>query len=112
MLSFHWKSAYLEPEDLSKTTPRPRHGLGNQNVDFFPKHVDFSLEKCVFGTTTGVLHYALRREFAVFAKQIDFSLEKFVNERGGRAAPCMGSVPVAGMIASEARRPKAGRARQ
>ena len=52
-------------------------------------------------------YYVLRREWAVFAKKVDFSLEKCVNERGGRAARCMGSVPVADLLASEARQPPA-----
>ena len=87
-----------------QTTPRARQDRPLKKYQFFIKNVDFSLEKCVFGTTTGVLHYVLRRELAVLEKKIDVSLEKCVNERGGRAARCMGSVPVAEMLASEARR--------
>ena len=47
-------------------------------------------------------YYVLRREFAVFAKKVDFSLEICVKSRGGRAARCMGTPPVAEMLASEA----------
>ena len=71
---------------------------------FFIKNVDFSLEKCRFGAHRGVLHYVLKRELALPRKNVDFELEICVKERGGRAARCMGSVPVAEMLASEARR--------
>ena len=70
---------------------------------FFIKNVDFSLEKCRFGAKRGVLHYVLKRELALPRKNVDFELEICVKERGGRAARCMGSVPVAEMLASEAR---------
>ena len=33
----------------------------NQQCCFLITNVDFSLEKCRFGTTKGVLHYVLRR---------------------------------------------------
>ena len=66
------------------------------------------MEKCRFGATKGVLHYVLKRELALPRKNVDFELEKCVNERGGRAARCMGSVPVAEMLASETPRPPAG----
>ena len=62
------------------------------------------MEKCVFGTNKGVLHYVLKRELALPRKNVDFELEICVKERGGRAARCMGSVPVADLLASEARR--------
>ena len=62
------------------------------------------MEKCVFGTKNGVLHYVLKRELAAPRKNLDFEWEICVKEHGGRAARCMGSVPVAEMIASEARR--------
>ena len=51
-----------------------------------------------------ILRYVLKRELALPRKKVDFELEKCANERGGRAAPCMGSVPVAEVIASEAPR--------
>ena len=38
----------------------------------------------------------------IFAKQYNFELEICVKARGGRTARCMGDVPVAEMIASEA----------
>ena len=71
---------------------------------FFIKNVDFSLEKCRFGAHRGVLHYVLKREWALPRKNGNFELGICVKERGGRAARCMGSVPVAEMLASEARR--------
>ena len=74
---------------------------------FFIKNVDFSLEKCRFGAHRGVLHYVLKRELALPRKNVDFELEICVKERGGRAARCMGSVPVAEMLASEARERRA-----
>ena len=65
--------------------------------------------KSVFGTTKGVLHYVLKRELALPRKIVHLELEICVKERGGRAPRCMGSVPVAEMLASEARHaPHAG----
>ena len=58
----------------------------------------------MFGANRGVLAYVLNREWALQRKQCDFELEICVIERGGRAARCMGSVPVADLLASEARR--------
>ena len=84
----------------------------NQQSCFFIKNVDFSSGKIRFGANRGVLHYVLKRDLAVLQKQVGFSLEKCVFERGRRAACCMGSVPVAEMIASEARQPHPGGARQ
>ena len=40
----------------------------------------------------------------MLAKQINFQLEICVKARGGRAPRCMGTPPVAEMLASEARR--------
>ena len=71
---------------------------------FCIKNIDFSLEKCRFGATKGVVHYVLRRERAIFKKNDNFELEICVKPRGGRAARCMGTPPVAEMLASEARR--------
>ena len=88
------KSLYENENSMKKETHKCR---------CFIKNVDFSLEKCRFGTNKGVLHYVLKRELALPTKKFDFELEKCVNERGGRAARCMGSVPVAEMLASEAR---------
>ena len=76
----------------------------NQKSCFLIKNIDFSLEKCRFGAKKGLLHYVLRRDLVIFAKNDNFELEICVKERGGRAARCMGSVPVAEIIASEARR--------
>ena len=77
----------------------------NQKTCFCIKNVDFSLEKCRFGAHRGVLHYVLRRKIEVLRKHVNFELEICINERGGRAARCMGSVVVAEIVASEARRP-------
>ena len=74
----------------------------NQKSCFCIKNVDFSLEKCRFGAKKGVSHYVLRRDFVIFAKNDNFELEICVKARGGRAARCMGSVPVADLLASEA----------
>ena len=73
-------------------------------VHFCHKNVYFSFEKCRFGATKGVLHYVLRREMMIFQKHVNFELEICVKSRGGRAARCMGTPPVAEMLASEARR--------
>ena len=61
----------------------------------------------MFGANRGVLAYVLKREWALQRKKCDFELEICVIERGGRAARCMGSVLVAHLPASEARRPPA-----
>ena len=90
------------PPDHPKTTPRPPI----EKVPIFIKNVDFSLEKCRFGAHRGILHYVLRRKRAMLIKNVNFELEICVKERGGRAPRCMGSVPVAEMLASEARRPR------
>ena len=71
---------------------------------FFIKNVDFSLEKCRFGTKKGVSHYVLRRKRVIFQKNDNFELEICAKPHGGRAARCMGTPPVAEMLASEARR--------
>ena len=76
----------------------------NQQSCFFIKNIEFSLEKCRFGATKGVLHYVLRRDWVIFAKNDNFELEICVKARGGRTARCMGDVPVAEMLASETRR--------
>ena len=75
------------------------------------KNVDCSLEKCGIGGHKGVSHYVLRRDLVMFANKCHFELEICVKARGGRAARCMGSVPVAHVLASEARRtfPRGGR---
>ena len=70
------------------------------------------MEKCRFGANRRVLHYVLKRERAVLEKKVGFSLEICVIERGGRAARCMGSVLVAHLLASEARRSPATVGRQ
>ena len=69
----------------------------------FIKNVVFSLEKYRFGAPREVLHYVLNQELGLPRKNIDFHLETRAKERGGRAARCMGSVPVAVMLASETR---------
>ena len=89
-----------------QTTPRPRQDRPLKKYRLFIKNVSFSLEKCRFGAHRGVLHYVLNREWALPRKNGNFELEICVKERGGRAARCMGSVPVAEMLASEARQPR------
>ncbi len=84
-------------QDQAKITPRPSIGF----FCFLFQHIDFSVEKCEFGTNTRVSHYVLKRELALPRKTYDFELDIFVKERGGRAGRCMGSVPVAEMLASE-----------
>ena len=58
----------------------------NQQSCFLIKHIDFSLEKCRFGATKGVLHYVLRRDFVIFAKSDNFELEICVKPKKGRTA--------------------------
>ena len=60
--------------------------------------------KCRFGADRGVSHYVLKREMVILTNHDHFELEKCVKERGGRAARCIGSVPVAEMLASVAPR--------
>ena len=61
------------------------HGL-IINISFVIKHVDFSLEKCRFGATKGVLHYVLRRKRVILRKNINFDLEICVKAKKGRTA--------------------------
>ena len=70
---------------------------------FLSKNV-FSSDKCMFGATKGVLHY-VRRETMFFANKYNFELEICVKARGGRTARCIGEVPVADLLAGEARHP-------
>ena len=58
----------------------------NQKSCFFIKNVDFSLEKCRFEATKGVLHYVLRRDLVIFAKSNNFELEICVKAKKGRTA--------------------------
>ena len=58
----------------------------NQQCCCFSKNINFSLEKCRFGATKGVLHYVLRRDLVIFAKNDHFELEICVKARGGRTA--------------------------
>ena len=58
----------------------------NQKSCFLTKNIDFSLEKCRFGATQGVLHYVLRRDFVIFAKNDNFELEICVKAKKGRTA--------------------------
>ena len=58
----------------------------NQKSCFFIKNVDFSLEKCRFEATKGVLHYVLRRDLVIFAKNVNFELEICVKAKKGRTA--------------------------
>ena len=100
MLVFHWKSVYLEPTEAPNVDKATIILILDR---FWIQNLGFSLEKCIFGAHRGVLHYVLRRELALFGKNANFSLEICVKARGGRAARCMGSVPVADLLASEAR---------
>ena len=76
-----------------------------KKVVFHQTYIYFSLDKFRFGATKGVLHYVLRQVIGIFAKKYNFGLEICVKARGGRTARCMGDVPVAEMLASEARQP-------
>ena len=58
----------------------------NQQSCFFIKNIEFSLEKCRFGATKGVLHYVLRRDWVIFAKNDNFELEICVKTKKGRTA--------------------------
>ena len=58
----------------------------NQKSCVFIKDVGFSLEKCRFGATKGVLHYVLRRDLVIFAKRDHFELEICVKAEKGRTA--------------------------
>ena len=91
------------PQDRPKTTQRPRQDRPLKKYRCFIKNIDFSLEKCRFGAKKSVSHYVLRRDFVMFQKSINFELEICVKSRGGRSARCMGTPPVAEMLASEAR---------
>ena len=53
---------------------------------FFIKNVDFSLEKCRFAATKGVLHYVLRRKRVILRTNDNFESEKCLKARGGRTA--------------------------
>ena len=99
-----WERSWPAPR-RHQTTPRPRQDRPLKKYRLFIKNVGFSLEKCRFGAHRGVLHYVLKREWALPRKNGNFELEICVKERGGRAARCMGSVVVAEIVASEARRP-------
>ena len=58
----------------------------NPKKSFCIKNIDFSLEKCRFGATKGVLHYVLRRDLVIFAKNDHFELEICVKAKKGRTA--------------------------
>ena len=109
---YHRRWTPRSPQDHAKITPRPRQDRPLKKWRFFTRNVSFSLEKCRFGANRRSWHYVLKRERGVFENKIDFPLEICVIERGGRAARCMGSVPVADLLASEARHARtSGRAR-
>ena len=72
-------------------------------VVFSSTKLIFSLEKCRFRATKGVLRYVFRRDLVILATNDNFELEICVKAGGGRTARCMGDVPVAEMLASEAR---------
>ena len=100
------------PPDHPKTKTRPRQDRPLKKYRFLIRNVGFSLEKCRFGANRRSWHYVLKRERADFEKKVDFPLEICVIERGGRAARCMGSVRVAHLLASEARRSPASGPRE
>ena len=58
----------------------------NQKSCVFITNIDFSLEKCRFGTKKGLLHYVLRRDLVIFAKSDHFELEICVKAKKGRTA--------------------------
>ena len=58
----------------------------NQKNCCLIQNVGFSLEKCRFGATKGVLHYVLRRKIVILRKNDNFELEICVKARGGRTA--------------------------
>ena len=92
-------------QDHSKITPRPPQDHPSEKCCFFIKNDDFSLEKCRFGAQKVILHYVLKRKLSFLEKKSEKVLEKCVIQRRGRAAPLVGSVPVAHLLASEARQP-------
>ena len=61
-------------------------GRYSKKTLIFIKNVDFSLEKCVFGVTRGVLHYVLRRKRVMLRKIANFELEICVKVEKGRTA--------------------------
>ena len=82
-----------------QTAPTPRQDRPLKKYRFLIKNVGFSLEKCLFGAHRGVLHYILRRKRVMLANNGNFELEICVKARGGRAAPVVGDVSVAQMVA-------------
>ena len=58
----------------------------NQKSCFCIKNVDFSLEKCRFGTKKSVSHYVLRRKRVILRKNTNFELEICVKTKKGRTA--------------------------
>ena len=76
----------VPPQHDAKITPRPRQDRPLKKYRFFIKNVDFSLEKCRFGATKGVLHYVLRRKRVILAKNVNFELEICVKAEKGRTA--------------------------
>ena len=94
------------PQDRPKTTQRPRQDRPLKKYRCFIKHIDFSLEKCKFGTKKSVSHYVLRRKRVILRKNTNFESEIYVkNEKRTHGTAATG-VPVAEMIASEARQPR------
>ena len=81
------------------------HPRTKKKCRFFIRNIYFSLEKCRFEVHRGVLHYVLRQTVVILTKSVECYLEMCVKQRERRAARCMGSVPVAHSLASEARRP-------
>jgi len=82
----HPKTTPRSPQDHAKITPRPRQGRPLKKYLFLIGNADFSLEKCAFEATKGVLHYVLRREIAILKHNDNFEVDKCVTERGGRTA--------------------------
>ena len=70
---------------------------------FVIKHIELSKEKIMFWATKGVFHYIVKRDLVMFANNDNFEFKICVKARGGRSARCMGTPPVAEMLASEAR---------
>ena len=58
----------------------------NQKSCFSIKNINFSVEKCRFGATKGILHYVLRRDLVVFANNVNVESEICVKAKKGRTA--------------------------
>ena len=94
------------PQDRPKTTQRPRQDRPLKKYRFVIKNNDFSLEKCRFGAKRSVSHYVLRRKRDMFETNTNFELEICVKTKKRTHGTAATGVPVADMLASEARHPR------